>query len=50
MVKEGAVVYDNRSKTEPGSQAITNISFLDDEGDNTNLHEFFPPNLQAKPS
>lgn len=50
VVKEGAVVYDNRSKTEPGSQAVTNISFLDDDGDTTNLHEFFPPNLQTKPS
>ena len=49
VVKEGAVVYDN-SKTEPGSQAVTNISFLDDDGDTSNLHEFFPPNLQIKSS
>ena len=48
---EGAVVYDGTKEeggTGSGGNAVTNITFLDDNGDTSNLHEFFPPNLQIK--
>merc|ERR1712106_1185951 len=48
---EGAVSFDKNKKTEPdqidGGNAVTNITFLDDNGDTSHLHEFFPPSMQT---
>ena len=44
-----AVAYDKDAamKTDQTEEnTVSNIIFLDDKGDSSNLHEFFPPSMQ----
>ena len=47
---EGAVAYDkeakiNQDQTEVDRNSISNITFLNNNADRSNLHELFPPKL-----
>ena len=45
----GIVAYDKDAEIETDQaegNTISNITFLDDNGDSSNLHEFFPPSMQ----
>ena len=45
----GVVAYDKDAEIKTDQtegNAVSNITFLDDNGDSSNLHEFFPPSMQ----